>query len=227
MLLLLIKLKYPLDEVVFYDTGKEFQAIYNLRDKVKLLLESKGIKFTQLKPLMTFDYKMFDKPVRKRGTNEIHKYGYSWCGGTCRWGTTDKLSAIEKYCKGNVEYVGIAADEQKRLIKIRKGNKRFPLDELRMSEANCLEYCYSHGFDWLENSVELYSILSRVSCWCCRNKNLKELKAIYQYLPDYWERLKKIQTQLPEPMKGSGKGVFDLELRFKTEIAQQRSQKKE
>ena len=34
MLLKLIEKKYPLDEVVFYDTGKEFQAIYDVRDKV-------------------------------------------------------------------------------------------------------------------------------------------------------------------------------------------------
>ena len=30
MVLLLIKNHYPLDEVVFYDTGMEFSAIYNV-----------------------------------------------------------------------------------------------------------------------------------------------------------------------------------------------------
>lgn len=39
MLLLLIEKQYPLDEVVFYDTGKEFQAIYNLRDKIESALK--------------------------------------------------------------------------------------------------------------------------------------------------------------------------------------------
>ena len=37
MLLKLIEEKWPLDEVVFYDTGMEFQAIYYIRDKVKKL----------------------------------------------------------------------------------------------------------------------------------------------------------------------------------------------
>ena len=32
MLLTLIAKGYPLDEVVFYDTGMEFQAIYDTRD---------------------------------------------------------------------------------------------------------------------------------------------------------------------------------------------------
>lgn len=87
-----------------------------------------------------------------------------------------------------------------------------------MTERDCLEYCYSQGYDWDENRVELYSILDRVSCWCCRNKNLKELKGIYQYLPDYWQKLRSIQSRLPEPMKGEGKSVFDLEERFKREV---------
>lgn len=217
MLLLLIERKYPLDEVVFYDTGKEFQAIYDTRDMVLPLLKSLGIKYTELTPEMSFDFKMFDKPVKKRGTDIIHKHGYSWCGGTCRWGTTDKLKALEKHANGNVEYVGLAHDEPQRLEKERKGNKRFPLDEWEMSEKDCLEYCYSKGFFWIECNVRLYDILDRVSCWCCRNKNLKELKNIFIHLPEYWEKLKMVQTRLKEPMKGQGKSVFELEARFKRE----------
>lgn len=33
MLLLILEKNKPLDEVIFYDTGMEFQAIYNIRDK--------------------------------------------------------------------------------------------------------------------------------------------------------------------------------------------------
>ena len=50
MLLMLIEKKYPLDEVVFYDTGMEFEAIYNIRNKIKPMLESMGIKYIELKP---------------------------------------------------------------------------------------------------------------------------------------------------------------------------------
>ena len=35
MLLMLIEKRYKLDEVVFYDTGMEFQAIYDTRDRIK------------------------------------------------------------------------------------------------------------------------------------------------------------------------------------------------
>lgn len=82
-----------------------------------------------------------------------------------------------------------------------------------MVEADCLEYCYSRGFEWREDGIRLYDVLQRVSCWCCRNKNLKELENMYLYLPTYWKKLKEMQSKLKEPMKGD-KSAFDLEKRF-------------
>ena len=215
MLLRLLEENKPLDEVVFYDTGMEFKAIYNIRDKIIEILKEKNIKFTELKPKCEFCYKMFNKPVKaKNGTTH---YGYSWCGGRCRWGTTEKLVALEKYCKGAVEYVGIAVDEPKRLEKERKGNKQFPLAEWNMTEKECLQYCYDKGYNWLEDGIELYSILDRVSCWCCANKNLKELKNYYLYLPTYWEKLKQLQSKTDRPFKYNKYTIFDLEEKFKKE----------
>jgi len=123
MLLMLIDKKYPLDEVVFYDTGMEFQAIYDTRNKVKELLNDKKIKYTELTPIQPFLYKMLEKEVHKRdGTLQI---GYGLCGGKCRWGTMDKNKSIEKYLKGQYgqdykEYIGIASDEFKRIEKKKK-----------------------------------------------------------------------------------------------------------
>ena len=219
MLLLLMEEGWPLDEVVFYDTGMEFKAIYHTMVRVRAILREKGIAFTILKPGYDFEWKMFDKPVN--GRNGFH-YGYSWCGGKCRWGTRDKLSIVERYCKGSIEYVGIAADETARLTKERSGNKVFPLAIKGMTEADCLRYCYDRGFFWEEETakgqVRLYDILDRVSCWCCANKNLKELRNIYRHLPEYWRRLEELQERTKRPMKGAGKSVFDLKARFDKEV---------
>lgn len=214
MLLKILELNMPLDEVVFYDTGMEFQAIYNIRDRIKPILESKGIKYTELKPKETFEYMMFDKPVKKRDGTISN--GYSWCGGRCRWGTTEKLRTIAKYCENAHQYVGIAYDEPKRLERLGE-NKSSPLAELKMTEEECLEYCYTKGYNWFENDIELYTILDRVSCWCCCNKNLKELKNMYIHLPKYWEKLKNLQSRTDRPMKYNKYTVFDLENKFKEE----------
>lgn len=83
MLLKIIELKMPLDEVVFYDTGAEFDCIYQIRDEViKKYLEPNGIKFTEIKPKTDFFTMMFDREVKHRDGTVSN--GYSWCGGKCR-----------------------------------------------------------------------------------------------------------------------------------------------
>lgn len=47
MLLRLMEEGAPLNEVAFYDTGMEFQAIYDIRDKVLPMLAERGIKYTE------------------------------------------------------------------------------------------------------------------------------------------------------------------------------------
>lgn len=202
MLLMLIEKKHKLDEVIFYDTGMEFQAIYDIRDKVKQLLKDKNIKYTELKPKEPFLYKMLEKEVHKRDGSI--QYGYGVCGGKCRWGTTEKNITISKYLKEQYgqdyrEYIGIASDETKRVEKERNEHKLLPLVDWEMTEKDCLEYCYNKGYYWEENEIKLYDILDRVSCWCCANKNKRELENLYKYMPDYWKKnvdlLKKIKKK--------------------------------
>lgn len=200
MLHLLLEQGRSLHDVVFYDTGAEFDCIYRERDRILPLLEERHIKYTELHPAEPFFYQMFAHPVHSRKTGEVHKHGYGWCGGSCRWGTTYKNIAIAKYLRGYeeevVQYVGIAADEKNRI-----GDKCYPLLDYNMTEKDCLEYCYEQGHEWLEDGVRLYDVLDRVSCWCCRNKNQKELKAIHDNLPRYWERLEALEAVLGN-MKG-------------------------
>ena len=199
MLILIIKNKLPLDEVVFYDTGMEFNAIYNIRDKVKIWLNQLGIKYTELKPSMDFKDKMYSYPHKSRKGDL--KQGYGWCGGVCRWGTGEKLKTIDNYCKKSHQYIGIALDEKLRLERLKGTNKSAPLADFGYTEKMALELCYNEGFNWNENGIELYSILDRVSCWCCRNKNLKELANYKTYLPDYFNKLIELENIIGEPMK--------------------------
>ena len=221
MILRLIEEDKPLDEVVFYDTGMEFQAIYKVRDRILPLLAKKGIKYTELKPDRPFMYDMLEKPIESKQKGKHN--GYGWCGGVCRWGTMFKQKALDEYAekKNAIVYIGIAYDEPNRLAKEIKPYKTHPLVDWRMIEGDCLTYCYSKGFDWVESGIDLYSILDRVSCWCCCNKNKKELYNSWRYLTQYWERLKELQSKIGRPMKkfqnkqyGFYGNVFDMEKVF-------------
>ena len=226
MVLRLLEENKPLDEVIFFDTGMEFDSIYRNRDKIKELLFQKHIRYTELHSKNSFLFDMFVRPVKYRNPESksypMH-YGYEWCGARgVRWGTSGKLSAIKNHYKeiyGDeeiYEYIGIAIDEPDRIKD--DDHKIYPLVDWKMTEKDCLQYCYNKGYNWDENGVELYNVLDRVSCWCCQNKNLKELKNIYLYLPEYWQRLRGLQSRINTPMKGEGKSVFELEERFKKEI---------
>ena len=227
MLLRLLEEGAPLNEVAFYDTGMEFQAIYNTRDAILPLLKEHGVKYTEFKPKRPFEYDMLEKPVKSKNGDHL---GYSWCGGSARWGPAGKQKTLDAHAKkysdqGYIvfQYVGIAADKPKRIKKL-AAQKIAPLAEWGATEADCLQGCYNRGYEWIENGFRLYDLPDRVSCWCCANKNLKELKNIYTYLPDYWERLKGLQRRMDRPMKGKGKSVFDLEERFSEEMEQEKAQ---
>lgn len=84
---------------------------------------------------------------------------------------------------------------------------------------DCNEYCYSQGWHWSENGLELYDLLDRVSCKYCKNKNLKELRNIYHFMPDVWQELKALQEKVKMPFKGS-QTIQDIETRFLKEDAQ-------
>lgn len=228
MVLELIRKKYPLDLVLFFDGGKEFKAIYDIWDKLKVILEKNNINYDIIKvdAEHDFDYCFSEKKINTKDGSE--KYGYSWCGGCSRWMTTFKTQAINKYYKEHfseddivIEYIGIAADELDRVAvpsKKDKTIKKYPLIEWGYTENDCFVGCYKKGFDWKEpdTDVSLYQILDRVSCWCCGNKNLDELRNIYKFLPEYWEKLKVMQDKTDRPFKASG-SIYELEERFRKE----------
>lgn len=227
MILELLEKEYPLDLVLFFDCSKEFKAIYDIWERVKVLLDEREIKWDVVYPDYDFDYCFSEKDIKCR--NGSNKSGYSWCGGLCRWMTRLKIKALNDYYKKHfgkdeviVEYVGIASDELERVkIPDKKSNliQKYPLIEWGFSENDCFVGCYKRDYKWQEpnTDVELYQILDRVSCWCCGNKNLNELRNIYLYLPEYWEKLKEMQSKTDIPFKKYG-SIFDLEERFKKEL---------
>lgn len=207
----LIENGYPLDEAVMFDTGWEFPQMYDHIEKMRVYFESHSVPLTILKPRYSFDFLMLEKEKVKRDTGAVVK-GNSWCGGGCRWGTFIKQETLNRYCGGNIIYIGFAADEQKRVLNL-DSNKRAPLAENGITESVCLAGCYERGYTY----GGLYEKLDRVSCKFCTLKNLKELRNIYFDIPEVWDELRKKQRLTDKPYKGDGKSVFQLEARFEFE----------
>lgn len=64
--------KYPLDMVVFVNTGFEFDAVYEVRDRCVEMLAERSVPYKELDISGKFFYCMFQKPVCKQGENFVH-----------------------------------------------------------------------------------------------------------------------------------------------------------
>ena len=64
MVLRVLEEQLPLNEVVFYDTGMEFDSIYYNRDKMKNMLRQHNVVFTELSSKNHFLFDMFVRPIK-------------------------------------------------------------------------------------------------------------------------------------------------------------------
>ena len=212
MLLMLLERKIEITEIIFLDTTVEFPEMYEHIKKVEKYI---GRAITILKPEHTYEYMMFDYE-KKKGKNKGQR-GYDWPGVKQRWCTRYfKQGRIKKYLKEKykdceiIEYIGIASDETYRLDrnKLNK-NLRYPLVEWDITEKQALEYCYSKGFDW----GGLYEKFTRVSCWCCPLKSLKELKILYKEFPHLWNKLREWDSRTRRKFRADY-SILELEEKF-------------
>jgi 3'-phosphoadenosine 5'-phosphosulfate sulfotransferase (PAPS reductase)/FAD synthetase and related enzymes len=211
MLLRLLEENRLVDQILFCDTGLEFPQMYEHISKLEKYIDRPIIR---LRAKHSFEYYFFEYHP-KRKNPELEKYdGKSWAGPKNRWCTGIlKTRVVNEYLrelKNNyeiVKYVGIAADEPKRIK-----NKCYPLVEWGMTEKDCLAYCYERGFDW----GGLYKIFSRVSCWCCPLQSLSELRKLYEYFPELWKQLERWDESTWRQFRADY-SVKDLTFRFKFE----------
>lgn len=155
MLLRLLELRktepdrYPLDEVEFCDTTMEFPEMYEHLERLRAVTESAGVKWTTVKPKHDFEYWLYQHQYINRRSGESVT-GYGWVRPWSRWCTKIMKQAGYEENGNAMYYIGIAADEKRRLQRKHNQKSRYihPLVEWGWAEADCLQYCYDHGYDW-------------------------------------------------------------------------------
>ena len=133
MLHWLLGKEWPVDEIVFMDTGWEFPQMLEHIDEVE---EKVGREIVRLHPKKSFEHWMLHQPVIARKgpmKGKVHRIGHGWPSMLRRWCTRQKINALENYFKtlGECErYIGIAIDESHRAHKKKELYiKRYPLIE--------------------------------------------------------------------------------------------------
>ena len=200
MLLLMIERDMPIDVVLTADTGMEFPEMYEHMQKLDdLLYRERGIHITTLRHPRGFEWLMFEEPKVKQSSIEnrqrlgVPLYGNGWPGVRVRWCTSQlKTHLINKEVnrlkkeRNALHYVGIAADEPKRIK-----DEQYPLVDWGVTEAEALRISYDRGFDW----GGLYRIYNRCSCWCCPLQRIGELKELRSHHPELWARLREMDRR--------------------------------
>ena len=231
MLLLMIESGMPIDCVLTADTGMEFPEMYRHWDKIdQVLYRERGIRLTILRHPKGFEWLMFEQPketpatLRVREELGIPPYGNGWPGIRFRWCTGQlKTHMIQRELQrlsgqhNTLHYVGIAADEPKRIK-----DDVYPLVEWGISEAEALKMCYDRGFDW----DGLYQVYHRCSCFCCPFQGIDELRKLRHHHPELWEKMRELDERALGQFGNTPPGRFrenwtveQLEQRFSAEDA--------
>lgn len=190
--LMLLERGYPVDDFIFFDMGVEYPETYEAIAKFE---QDTGRKVARVTPPEGDFWWYYNerKYIAKKKMDGVEMNGYGCPTFASRWCTALKREAIKKYerqkgySKSNtIQYIGIAADEPNRITKDVL-NKRYPLYEWGITEANALKYCKSRGYYPPPNP---YDHCNRVSCFCCPFTNQKQIEYLIEHRPELWQIIK-------------------------------------
>lgn len=186
----------PLDEVVYCEvmfddkiSGEIPEHIDFIRNKAIPAFEQHGIKTRVLRSDWTY-MKHFTCTVT-RGASKGKIRGFPICG-ICSICRDCKLPPIRQYIRslpeGTVQYIGIAKDEQERLMRLDSAKVSL-LDKYGYTEQDALELCKRHGL-----LSPIYEFTNRGGCWFCPNAKERELRHLYDHHKDLWQKMLGLQA---------------------------------
>ncbi len=88
-----------------------------------------------------------------------------------------------------MQYVGIAQDEQDRLLRLEGGRQVSLLEKYNFTEKDAWELCRKAGL-----LSPVYAFTDRGGCWFCPNAKRAELRHLYDCHPDLWNRMLALQA---------------------------------
>lgn len=152
-------------------------------------LERMGIKVTVLRGKKTY-VDLFTGRIT-RGPKKGMLRSFPVCG-KCYVQRDCKLRPILRYQKtlppDTVQYIGIAKDEQERLLRL-EGRQVSLLEKYNCTEQDAKELCRQAGL-----LSPIYQFTNRGGCWFCPNAKRKELRHLCDHHPELWARMLELQA---------------------------------
>ena len=231
MLLKILELGLPLDEVVYCDIrfnekslSGETPEMAEWIPKAKKILEEKfGITVKHITSKWCFKDHFYK--VKGKGDHIGDNYGFpfiagAWCNDRLKLKPmNDYVKKILKSGEAVTEYIGIAKDEPERLKRYKKletkNHKYLTLADLNITEHGALEICKKHNL-----LSPIYQHSFRGGCWFCPKQSEKQLKWLYTKHPELWQKLKKMEKDSHNTFKPN-QTLEDLDIKFTGAIKNQ------
>lgn len=186
----------PLDEAVYcevmFDTDVSGEVPEHrdfIYETAIPALERMGVKVVVLRSEQTY-VGLFTGQIT-RGPRKGMVRSFPLCG-KCAIQRDCKMKPIRQYQKSlppdTVRYVGIAKDEQDRLLRLEGGCVSL-LDKYNFTEQDAKKLCLRAGL-----LSPVYEFTDRGGCWFCPNAKQDELRHLYDHHPDLWARMLELQA---------------------------------
>ena len=187
---ILLALRYgePLDEAVYCEVMFDSHISGEVPEHRDFIygtaipaLERMGVKIRILRGLQTY-VGLFTGRIT-RGPKKGLLRSFPICG-RCAVQRDCKLKPILRYQRSlppdTVQYIGIARDEQERLLRL-DGRRVSLLDKYGYTEQDAKQLCREAGL-----LSPVYDFTDRGGCWFCPNARRRELRHLYDHHPDLW-----------------------------------------
>ena len=218
-------LGYPLDEIVHVEIWATDTISANLppvvefkRHADKIIKERYGLDVQHVcarypdGSKVTFEREFYKIPER-RNKKKYDGLILGWPMVMGRWCLRAlKLEALPKPGPDVVQYVGIAADETKRIGNTHNSKRSLPLVDIGWTEADAMAWCREHDL-----VSPAYASGNRDGCFFCPMQGLDSLRNLRRKYPDLWSLMLKWDIDSPITFGSDGRTLHDYDKRFELE----------
>ncbi len=212
------RLGWPLDRIVHAEVWAtdtipaDLPPMVEFKAKAdRIIKERWGIEVEHVQSGITFEQGFYFQRGRTGRKSRHSGKIYGWPLRKGQWCLQQlKRPAINK-AKGNIQYIGIAADEPNRFHNLTETQKS-PLVEVGWTEEDCRSWCEKN--DLLS---PIYTTATRGGCWFCHNQGVDQLRLLRRNYPEYWDLMLRWDSDSPVTFKADGHTVHDFEERFALE----------
>ncbi len=213
------ELGWPLDRIVHAEVWAtdtipaDLPPMVEFKTKADAIIRERwGIEVEHVRSSETAESCFYFRHIRGKRIGEITGWPMTKGPKTgCGLQTALKVRPMKAAQKGNITYLGIAADEPGRF-----GNltdiKRSPLVEAGWTEAYCMEWCKENGL-----LSPIYTDMARGGCWFCPNQSIRSLRILRRKYPEYWKLMLDWDKDSPVCFTANRQTLLDYEHRFRLE----------